>query len=66
MGLSNICNIAHVKTINSNNFFFFRKTTIIYSKVLYLILNMQVSIQNILNFLTYTNLHMIKKKTLSY
>jgi len=54
--------IVHVKTINGNNFFW--KTTIIYLKVLYLILNVLVSIQFFilnLNFLTCINLHMIEK-----
>jgi len=38
------------------------KATIIYSKGLYLILNVQILIQNyILTFLTCVNLHMIEK-----
>jgi len=40
-----MCNIVHIKTTNNSNFFSW-KTTIIYSKVLYLILNIRVPIQN--------------------
>jgi len=40
-----MCNSVHVEKSNSNKFF--KKITIIYLKVLYLILNIQVLIQNL-------------------
>jgi len=43
-GLSNMCNIAHVKTINSSNFFV--KNNNYLFKILYLISNVQVLTQN--------------------
>lgn len=54
-------NIVYVKTTNSSNFFW--KTTIIYSKVLNLILNVQVPIQSFYFKLLIVQicLHMIEK-----
>jgi len=42
--LSNMCNITHLKQLIVGIYFW--KITIIYSKVLYLIINVQVQIQN--------------------